>query len=159
MSGAKWEIHGGIRYPTGCDAVGYSDSDWWIRSPTDPNTVLCGGQEYRVIRDITRKEAEDLRKRWIETNRAEKRVKASIIIQKYARRMLVQDYSRKTVMDLWPEAGQALLRNDFKAAARAFREAYEKSRGWNTDDSVPFTTNQMLLLELILRSELSQDFH
>ena len=57
-------------------------------------------------------------------------------------------------MQMWPEASQSMLRRDFKEAARGFREAYEKSRGWHEDDSVPFTTNQQLLLELILQAEV-----
>jgi hypothetical protein len=64
------------------------------------------------------------------------------------------DSSNLSAMQMWPEASEAMLNRDFKTAARGYREAYEKSRGWHEDDSVPFTTNQQLLLELILRAEV-----
>ena len=64
------------------------------------------------------------------------------------------DQSTCSVMMMWPEASQSMLCRDFKGAARGYREAYEKSRGWHEDDSVPFTTNQLALLELILQAEV-----
>ena len=89
MSGANWEIHGGVRYPVDISGVGYRD-DGWTRSPTDTNTIVCGGQEYSIVRNITGNEANNIKKRWIEKNRAEKKKKleAVIIIQKYARMMI-----------------------------------------------------------------------
>ena len=89
MSGAKWEIHGGVRYPVDISGVGYRD-DGWTRCPTDTNAIVCGGQEYSIVRNITGNEANNIKKRWIEKNRAEKKKKleAVIIIQKYARMMI-----------------------------------------------------------------------
>jgi len=50
---------------------------------------------------------------------------------------------KTTVMDivttLWPEAAEAIDREDFRAAAIAFRKAFIKLRPSNTDDSEPFT--------------------
>ena len=90
------------------------------------------------------------------------RRQAAIMIQKYARRLIVyQTIELYQTIDfnlsasqMWPEASSAMLRRDFKAAARGYREAYEKSRGWHKDDSVPFTPHQQLLLELILQAEV-----
>jgi hypothetical protein len=102
----------------------------------------------------------------------QEQVDAATTIQKYARRMIAmnmeptglepmpnreesgEDFDNRSAAQMWPEASEAMLRRDFKAAARGYREAYEKSRGWHEDDSVPFTTNQQLLLELILQAEV-----
>ena len=68
--------------------------------------------------------------------------------------------SERSASQMWPEASRAMLRRDFKAAARGYRDAYEKSRGWQLaradgpPDSVPFTPHQQLLLELILQAEV-----
>ena len=59
-----------------------------------------------------------------------------------------------SVSQMWPEAASAMLRRDFKEAAREYRAAYAKDRGWHEDDSVPFTQTQQLLLELILQVEV-----
>ena len=101
---------------------------------------------------------------------------AATTIQKFARRLIVMnmgsqvdqagfepnpdpaepelDQSTCSVMMMWPEASHSMLCRDFKGAARGYREAYEKSRGWHEDDSAPFTTNQRALLELILQAEV-----
>lgn len=106
----------------------------------------------------------------------QEQVDAAIMIQKFARKMIVMnmefpvdptgnepipdpaeppfDPSTRSAMQMWPEASQAMLRKDFKAAAIGFREAYDKCRGWHTDDSVPFTPHQQLLLQLILYAEV-----
>jgi hypothetical protein len=102
-------------------------------------------------------------------------VAAATTIQKHARRMIVmnmdptgfepipdpaesgEDLDNRSAAQMWPEASEAMLRRDFKEAARGFREAYDKSRGWHTDDSVPFTPQEQLLLELILRAEVWSD--
>jgi hypothetical protein len=104
----------------------------------------------------------------------QEQIDAATMIQKYARRMIVMNMESPvdptgfepipdpaepeldlcSAMQMWPEASQSMLRRDFKEAARGFREAYEKSRGWHEDDSVPFTTHQQLLLELILQAEV-----
>jgi hypothetical protein len=66
---------------------------------------------------------------------------------------------KTTVMDivttLWPEAAEAIDREDFRAAAIAFRKAFIKLRPSNTDDAEPFTPHQMLLLELQLLAEVN----
>lgn len=56
MSSAKWETHGGVRYKVD-DGAGSVDRDGWTRLPTDPDIIVCGQQEYRVVREITKEEA------------------------------------------------------------------------------------------------------
>jgi len=56
MSSAKWETHGGIRYKVD-DGAGSVDRDGWTILPTDPDIIVCGQQEYRVVREITKEEA------------------------------------------------------------------------------------------------------
>ena len=75
-------------------------------------------------------------------------------------RLTLPDMDEKTtVMDivttLWPEAAEAIDREDFRAAAIAFRKAFIKLRPSNTDDAEPFTPHQMLLLELQLLAEVN----
>jgi hypothetical protein len=101
----------------------------------------------------------------------QEQIDAATMIQKFARRLIVMnmefpvdptgfepilepELDSSSAMQMWPEASQSMLRRDFKEAARGFREAYEKSRGWHEDDSVPFTTHQQLLLDLILQAEV-----
>ena len=145
----KWQIINGVKYPVEDHA-----------SPTPPEDE----EEVYLPRSYWKAKAQA---------QAQKEVDAAITIQKYARRLLktrtqsgalvdviINAHAHDiSVIDLWPEACQALIRKDFRAAAIAFREAYEKIRGWSNsedyDDSVPFTTQQMLLLELILLSEVN----
>lgn len=87
---------------------------------------------------------------------------AATTIQKYFRRKsilngIVQWGREKGFMTLylWPEAVEALRRDDFKEAAFVFRTEFQKSRPSNTDVSEPYTNLQILLLELQLKAEVS----
>jgi hypothetical protein len=83
MSGANWELHGGVRYPVD-DGGGSVDRDGWTRFPTNPKTIRCSGQEYQVVREISKSEAVALSfQKW------QKRDMAATKIQKYVRRMIV----------------------------------------------------------------------
>ena len=144
----KWQIINGVKYPV---------EDHASPTPHEDEEVYLPRSYWKA-----RAQAQ-----------AQKEVDAAITIQKYARRLLktrtqsgalvdviINAHAHDiSVIDLWPEACQALIRKDFRAAAIAFGEAYEKIRGWsNSEDydySVPFTTQQMLLLELILLSEVN----
>jgi len=143
----KWQIINGVKYPV---------EDHASPTPHEDEEEVYLPRSY-----------------WKAKAQAQKEGDAAITIQKYARRLLktrtqsgalvdviINAHAHDiSVIDLWPEACQALIRKDFRAAAIAFREAYEKIRGWSNsedyDDSVPFTTQQMLLLELILLSEVN----
>ena len=56
MSSAKWETHGGVRYKVGADG-GSVDRDGWTRFPTNPRIIVCGQQEYHILRELTKEEA------------------------------------------------------------------------------------------------------
>jgi len=49
MSSSKWETHGGVRYKAD-DGAGSVDRDGWTRFPTNPRVIVCGHQEYTVVR-------------------------------------------------------------------------------------------------------------
>jgi hypothetical protein len=86
MSGANWEIHGGIRYPVD-DGGGSVDRDGWTRFPTNPNIIRFSGQEYHVVKKITQSEAIAISlQKWSEKKM---RDRAATKIQKYVRRMIV----------------------------------------------------------------------
>ena len=83
MSSAKWELHGGVRYPVD-DGGGSVDRDGWTRFPTNPNVIRFGGQEYHVVKEISKSEAIAISfQKWQQRNRA------ATMIQKYCRRMIV----------------------------------------------------------------------
>jgi hypothetical protein len=146
----KWQIINGVKYPV---------EDHASPTPHEDEEEVYLPRSY-----------------WKAKAQAQKEGDAAITIQKYARRLLktrtqsgalvdviINAHAHDiSVIDLWPEACQALIRKDFRAAAIAFGEAYEKIRGWsNSEDydySVPFTTQQMLLLELILLSEVNASY-
>jgi len=72
MSSAKWETHGGVRYKAD-DGAGSVDRDGWTRFPTNPRVIICGQQEYNVIRPLTKEEAIAISlKKWAERIQKEK---------------------------------------------------------------------------------------
>ena len=75
MSSAKWETHGGVRYKVDGDG-GSVDRDGWTRFPTNPRVIVCGQQEYHVIRELTKEEAIAISlKKWAERIKKEKEEK------------------------------------------------------------------------------------
>ena len=83
MSSANWELHGGVRYPVD-DGGGSVDRDGWTRFPTNPMVIRCSGQEYHVVKEISKSEAIAISfQKW------QKRNRAATMIQKYVRRMIV----------------------------------------------------------------------
>jgi hypothetical protein len=72
MSDAKWETYGGVRYKVD-GGQGSVDRDGWTRLPTNPKIIVCGQQEYQVVRELTKEEAIAISlKKWAERIKKEK---------------------------------------------------------------------------------------
>jgi len=75
MSSPKWETYGGARYSVD-EGQGSVDRDGWTRFPTNPRVIVCGQQEYHVVRELTKEEAIAISlKKWAERTKKDKEEK------------------------------------------------------------------------------------
>ena len=81
MSQAKWETHGGSRFKVE-DGAGSVDRDGWTVFPTNPRVIICGHQEYHIVREITKEEAIAISlKKWVVRTKKEKEEKNNDVAQ------------------------------------------------------------------------------